>query len=73
MECECLSTCPFFHDRMRRMPTTTMVLKQRYCEGDWASCARCMVVKALGRDSVPSDLYPDQQRRAAELISQALV
>lgn len=69
MECECLTTCPFFHNRMRNMPTTAQLLRRQYCLGDWEACARCMIVRAIGRDAVPDDLYPDQTRRASELIA----
>lgn len=69
MECECLPECPFFHDRMKHMPTTAEVLKQRYCRGDSGACARCLIVKALGREAVPADLFPHEVDRAQRLIA----
>lgn len=68
MSCECLETCPFFHDRMKNMPTMASVLKQQYCLGDWSACARCMVFIEFGREAVPSDLFPDETQRAIELL-----
>lgn len=68
MDCECLTTCPFFNDRMKNMPALSNILKARYCRGDWASCARCMIVQELGRDAVPGDLFPDETERAKEIL-----
>lgn len=68
MECECLDACPFFHDRMKNMPTMAEVLKQQFCKGDWSSCARCMIVRELGRKAVPADLFPDEIGRAEEIL-----
>ena len=66
--CECLETCPFFNDQMENMPGLSTMYKRSYCKGDFASCARYMVFKALGKPSVPSDMFPNQQDRARELI-----
>jgi hypothetical protein len=70
--CECLARCPFFHDEMADMPSTTMLLKARYCDGDGADslrCARHMVFAAMGRDAVPTDLYPSDVDRAEQVIA----
>lgn len=71
MECQCLAGCPFFHDRMKNMPTTAELLKQRFCRAEWSSCARCMVFLALGRGAVPADLFPDEVDRAREILESA--
>jgi hypothetical protein len=68
VDCECLGNCPFFHDRMKNMPTASELLKQQYCHGDWASCARCMIFQDLGREAVPFDLFPDETDRAIEIL-----
>ena len=68
-DCECLPTCIFFNEKMANMPSMTSIFKKTYCEGgDYEKCARHMVFKALGKSSVPQDLYPNQIERAAELI-----
>lgn len=69
MDCECLENCPFFHDRMRNMPTMSQLLKQQFCRGDWESCARCMIVRELGREAVPADLFPDETERARKILT----
>lgn len=68
VECECLAECPFFHDRMKHMPSTAEVLKHQFCLGAWESCARCTVYRELGREGVPPDLFPDEMDRARELL-----
>jgi len=70
MDCECLPTCAFFNDRMANMPSTAGLFKQSYCRGDFGACARFMVFKAIGREKVPIDLFPNQQDRARALLTQ---
>lgn len=65
-QCEHLATCAFFHDRLARMPSMSLMLKQRYCEGEWADNARCarrIVAARDGIDGVPDDLYPAEVYR----------
>lgn len=68
-KCECLGTCPFFNDRMENMPGLSNMYKRSYCEGDFAGCARYMVFKAMGKPSVPPDLFPNEQDRARKMIN----
>ncbi|HUI31294.1 MAG TPA: hypothetical protein VLX91_13880 [Candidatus Acidoferrales bacterium] len=68
-DCECLAGCPFFNDKMADMPGLTTLYKRSYCQGgEFAQCARYMVFKALGKPSVPADLFPNQVERAKALI-----
>ncbi len=69
MDCELLPTCIFFNDRMVNMPSTAAIFKQRYCKGDHPACARHMVFKALGREKVPPDLFPNQPERVRDLVN----
>ena len=68
-DCECLAACPFFNDKMADMPSMAGIYKNKYCRGEFSSCARYMVSKALGRDKTPPDLFPNQLSRAQELIN----
>ena len=68
-ECEVLNTCPFFNDNMTNMPEAAARYKVKYCQDDSSTCARYMVFKALGKPKVPSDLYPNQEDRAREIIA----
>ena len=70
-DCECLAKCPFFNDKMANMPSMAVMMKKRYCHEDFESCARHRVFVALGRDAVPSDLFPNQDSAATEIVSAA--
>jgi len=70
-ECEYLDTCIFFNDKMVNMPAISNVYKKKYCKGDHSVCARYMVLKALGREKVPADLFPNQVDHAEYLINTA--
>ena len=69
-ECDCLSGCPFFHDKMANMPALSSIMKKRYCLDDYMSCARHKVKEALGKDRVPGDMFPSHHEKAARLIQQ---
>ena len=68
--CECLSACPFFHDKMDNMPSMANLLKKKFCKGDNTRCARYLIFKTLGKEKVPSDLFPTQIERANDLLNQ---
>ncbi|MCD4652071.1 MAG: hypothetical protein K8S56_09860 [Candidatus Cloacimonetes bacterium] len=68
-DCELLSGCPFFNDKMKESSGIGAVYKKKYCLGDSSTCARFMVFKKLGKASVPDDLYPYMLARAKKLIS----
>lgn len=70
-ECEFLSGCPFFNNRMRRMPSTAELIKSRYCRGNFETCARYRVRQAIGPEAVTDDLFPDNWDMATELINAA--
>ena len=68
-DCECLSRCPFFNDKMKSKPGSAALLKKRLCQGDNSDCARHIVLCALGREAVPADLWPNAVDRAAEILA----
>jgi len=70
-DCECLGGCLFFNDKMANKPATTESFKRQYCHGDNANCARHMVLLSLGKERVPSNMFPNQTDRAAKLIAQS--
>lgn len=67
--CELISKCIFFNDKMANMPSTANMLKKKYCQGDHTKCARYVVCKALGREKVPGDLTPSQMDKARLLLA----
>jgi hypothetical protein len=69
VDCECLPRCPFFNDRMADMLAVAEIYKQTYCKGSFSTCARYVVFKAIGRENVPPDLYPNQFDRAHDIVT----
>ncbi|QLA15534.1 hypothetical protein [Desulfolutivibrio sulfoxidireducens] len=67
-DCEMLSKCIFFNDRMANMPAMAEMMKKKYCRGDNAKCARYLVCTRLGREKVPADLSPAQIDRAEAML-----
>ncbi len=68
--CECLEKCPFFNDKTKDTPATANMMKSRYCKGHFDQCARYMVFKALGREKVPLNLFPNMTDKARALIAE---
>jgi hypothetical protein len=67
-DCEHLTGCVFFaEDSMKGMPKVAQLFRKKYCRGDNSECARYMVFKAGIK--IPSNLFPNDIRRAKELIS----
>ena len=69
-ECECLSACPFFNDKMSDVPATAQMMKNKYCLGDKIQCARYMIFSAIGKEYVPSDMFPNMRDRAEKIIQE---
>ncbi len=69
-ECENLAGCPFFNSRMANMPVTAEMIKRKLCKGDFNNCARYIVSKAVGKEYVPLNLFPNQLDRAEEIINE---
>jgi hypothetical protein len=68
-DCECIGGCVFFNDKMAHKPATAELIKNRYCHSDNSDCARYMVRQTLGKDKVPSDLFPGDLGKAKLIIS----
>jgi len=67
--CEFFGECTFLNDRLGHMPQIAGLYRLQFCEGDSHSCARHMVMSRVGIDAAPRDLYPNQQERAEDIIS----
>jgi hypothetical protein len=71
-DCERMSECPYYSgELMKTFPMMLEIRQKRYCRGDYTTCARYMVFKALGKQNVPADLIPSQTERAKEIIEKA--
>lgn len=69
-QCDLLSTCIFFNDKMANYPAAAEHLKKKMCLGHPDECARLMIVKAVGRPHVPADLFPNHHSRAEKIIAE---
>ena len=70
--CPKLPQCPFFNERLAKMPAVAEMAKDRYCRGnEYDICARYVVAKSLGGAAVPDNLYPDQRDRANSIIAES--
>ena len=67
--CDQIETCRFFQAAMNNMPTVAEMMKQRYCHGDFDTCARTSVLNELGSENVPVNLAPNDDQRAREIIN----
>ena len=70
-ECVLTEKCIFFNEKMANMPGTTASFKRKYCKDDYASCARYEVYKAVGKEKVPKDLFPNQNEKVQNIIASA--
>lgn len=68
-ECEIISICTFFNDKMSSMPVTADMIKRKMCKGNYTECAIYLVSKAVGKENVPSNLIPHQTERVEEIIN----
>ena len=68
-ECKYINTCPFFHNKMANMPNLADLYKKNYCKEDNSKCARLIVLKAVGRNKIPPDLFPNQIKRAEDIVN----
>lgn len=68
-ECEKLTKCPFFQDKMTNMPGTAALYKNKFCQGDNSDCARYRVSKASL--PMPDDLFPNMLDKALEIIQKS--
>ena len=69
--CPSLEKCPFFNDKLAQMPSLAELYKQQYCRGNYVTCARYQVSKAIGSERVPESLYPPQVHRVEALLRAA--
>jgi hypothetical protein len=67
-DCELLAGCIFFNNQMKDMPSMADLYKKNFCRGDASQCARYVMSKAVGRENVPEDLFPNQMDRAKKLL-----
>lgn len=68
MACSLIEGCIFFNDKMTNMPSMAAMYKDRYCQDSFETCARYEVFKAVGRENVPRDLYPNETAKVSDIL-----
>ena len=68
-DCEKLTECMFFNDKLANMPAVAALLRKLFCHGEYTRCARYMVTETLGNENIPSDLFPGNSVRAKVILS----
>jgi hypothetical protein len=71
-ECKISKNCPLYQNQTNSQTAAVSTwLKNHYCKGNFAICARHTVHEAIGQEYIPSDLFPNERARAAQIVSQA--
>ncbi|MHB9004398.1 MAG: hypothetical protein ACYC6C_10105 [Coriobacteriia bacterium] len=66
--CEYTSICPFFISQVGYSPELYMAMKDKFCLGDSAGCARLLAMDIVDRrEDVPDDLLPSDNERLGTL------
>ncbi len=66
--CPHIEMCSLFHRTLADLPALATIYRNLYCRDRPDVCARYLIMEKLGRDKVPSSLYPNQIDRADRLI-----
>ncbi len=69
-ECELIDSCLFYNGQLKGDAKQIESMKEKYCQKNNLNCARYMIFMALGRESIPRELFPHQKDRAYEVIRQ---
>ncbi len=69
-ECEFTEGCLFYKGGMEADESRTAELKEKYCMSNSLHCSRFLVASAVGEDSVPGDLFPDEKEKAYIVIAE---
>lgn len=70
LECELIEGCPFYNGYLKGDENKIEAMKEKFCRKNNLNCARYMIFMALGRGSVPPELFPHQKNKAYQIISQ---
>lgn len=68
-DCPRARECPFYNEKMKNMPSLTLLYKISFCMNQFDTCARYLVAQVLGVKAVPEDLLPNQMQKAHEFIA----
>ncbi len=67
--CKYAAACPVFTTALGPLPHIGLRYRRAYCRGGWGECARYAVAEAVGRESVPAGMLPNEQDAASALVA----
>ena len=67
-DCDFLIKCPFFNDKLKKMPKASDMMKKIYCRWDYTKCARYRIAITMGVNEIPEDLFPGDFHRANKML-----
>ncbi len=67
-ECDMRSSCSFFNAARQGPSGIAGQLRDTYCAGNYAACARLLVYRSRGRYKVPDYLSPDDIQEACKIL-----
>ena len=67
-DCELLRDCLFYDKRIPVDDILWSHFVKLYCKGNYRKCGRYMVATALGPERVPTDLFPNMDITASNII-----
>jgi len=68
MACRFAAFCTFINETTLKNPSQAAKYKISYCNSNSANCARYLISRALGRQSLPDDLLPEEMNRAERIV-----
>lgn len=69
MKREKLAGCPFYQEKMPMECGLGAMYHKNYCETDKSKCARYLAAASLRQQRGPTDLYPNMNKRAEQIIT----
>ena len=70
--CPNINHCPFFRDQIAAMPSVSGYLKKQFCQGNFTTYARYIVMETLDAEFVPAVMFPNEKKRAHTIIAKEL-
>jgi len=71
--CALADDCPFFNAEVGFSPDLNEAMRERFCLGDSAGCARLSAVAYMPREEIPADLLPTDAERLQRIVEERRV
>lgn len=71
MACIKINCCSFYNHKNSIEHGIGLIFKKKYCNDNYELCARYKVMKEVGEEYVPANLYPNMMDLAVGIIEKA--